>query len=91
MLDADGEVVRASPPAVGATAGTGGPSMPTADEFMLKSVQKALIDRGFYKGSIDGRMGRDLRNALLLFQSHEGLSTTGEVDPATLSRLGLPS
>ena len=90
MLDADGRVVRASPPAAGA-AGTGGPSMPTADEFMLKSVQKALGDRGYYKGPIDGRMGRDLRNALLMFQSHEGLRTTGEVDQATLSRLGLPS
>ena len=91
MLDADGEVVRASPPAAGATARTGGPSMPIADEFMLKSVQKALGDRGYYKGPIDGRMGRDLRNALLLFQSREELQTTGEVDPPTLSSLGLPN
>ncbi len=65
--------------------------MPTADEFMLKSVQKALGDRGFYKGPIDGRMGRKLRNALLMFQGNAGLRTTGEVDPPTLSALGLPS
>ncbi len=91
MLDADGQVVRASPPGVGGTTGTGGSPLPSADEFMLKSVQKALSDKGSYDGPIDGKMGRKLRNALTLFQSRQGLKTTGEVDPPTFSALGLPS
>ena len=62
-----------------------------ADEFMLKSVQKALSGRGYYDDPIDGRMGEKLRDALLTFQGNEGLRPTGEVDPPTMSRLGLPS
>lgn len=42
----------------------------TAD---CKEMQKLLTERGFYRGTIDGRLGRASRNAVHAFQLNEGM------------------
>jgi Putative peptidoglycan binding domain len=45
-----------------------------------KAVQAALARRGYYRGSIDGALGPETRNAIRLFQAHQGLPVTGQLD-----------
>lgn len=53
-------------------------------------IQRALAIRGYNVGQVDGLWGRRSINALAAFQKAEGLSATGELDRATLSRLLQP-
>jgi peptidoglycan hydrolase-like protein with peptidoglycan-binding domain len=49
----------------------------------------ALTQRGLFAFSFDGEFGPQTRRSLKRFQEKEGLEPTGEVDDATLARLGL--
>lgn len=53
------------------------------------SVQRALADRGYYYGAIDGEIGPASRDAIARFQSEHGLAPTGMIDNALLSDLGI--
>lgn len=59
-----------------------------ADELM-RSVQQKLQAQGFYSGSIDGLYGSQTAAAIRRYQVAEGLKVTGELNPQTLSKLGL--
>ncbi|SNS88049.1 His-Xaa-Ser repeat protein HxsA [Azospirillum sp. RU38E] len=56
---------------------------------MAMRVQVELFRLGFYKGTIDGKMGASTRQALKDFQNAEGLAATGTMDNATLAKLGI--
>src|SRR5271166_3132986 len=51
------------------------------------AVQRALAQRGYYKGLIDDKLGPETRRAIREFQSKEGLRASGRVDSATIKKL----
>lgn len=55
----------------------------------VRSAQQALRDKGFNPGSIDGVMGPRTRAAIADFQRKQRLPTTGQLDTATMARLGM--
>ena len=58
---------------------------------MVEAIQRALIERGFDPGKVDGAMGWRTRGAIRVFQRSIGLVDTGRTDDATLTALGLKS
>ena len=66
-----------------------GPTVDAAYDPTVEAVQRALTERGFKPGVIDGAMGVRTRKALREFQRSVGLPPTGEVDAATMAALGL--
>ena len=61
---------------------------PAADSLAAE-VQIELAQRGYYRGPIDGIIGRGSRSALRAFQHRAGLPVTGRIDRATLHLLGI--
>jgi peptidoglycan hydrolase-like protein with peptidoglycan-binding domain len=55
----------------------------------VTAMQRALMDKGFDPGPIDGRMGKRTRAALRDYQKKEGLNATGRWDEETGNRLGV--
>jgi peptidoglycan hydrolase-like protein with peptidoglycan-binding domain len=62
---------------------------PISKRMAFAEVQRQLISRGYYRGHIDGKYGRQTAFALLAFQSGMGLPPTGHLDTSTLNALGL--
>lgn len=56
---------------------------------ILKAVQRALSDAGFYNGPIDGIMGKGSQDGIYAYQLKAGLKDTGLLDVATLGALRL--
>jgi peptidoglycan hydrolase-like protein with peptidoglycan-binding domain len=54
----------------------------------VRGIQQSLKDRGFDPGLVDGIMGGHTASALRDYQRSERLPTTGELDLATVERLG---
>ena len=69
--------------------GGSGAAAHAAPEPMIEAIQRALVERGFEPGKIDGAMGSRTRDALRAFQRSIGLPDTGRIDDATLAALGL--
>jgi peptidoglycan hydrolase-like protein with peptidoglycan-binding domain len=57
--------------------------------LVVAEVQRQLMSRGYYQGSVDGRSGRRTELALRAFQLQSGLPPTGRLDMSTLQTLGL--
>lgn len=53
------------------------------------AVQRALAERGYYYGVIDGIIGPRSRDAIADFQSDAGLAVTGEINYSLLRELDL--
>lgn len=53
------------------------------------AVQRALQERGFYRGQVDGLIGPMSVRAIMTFQSEAGLPPTGEIDSPLLLALRL--
>ena len=64
-------------------------STPSAPHVSLSTVQRKLAYWGYYKGPIDGAMGRDLRSAIKRYQTDSGILATGNLDAGTLAKLGI--
>ena len=64
-----------------------GKSGGTADSIM--AVQKALKEKGFDPGPIDGKMNSRTQAALKSFQSANNLQATGVLDSESASKLGV--
>ena len=60
-----------------------------ASDPEVEAIQRALSERGFDPGKIDGAMGWRTRDAIRGFQRSFGLPDTGRADTATLEALGL--
>jgi peptidoglycan hydrolase-like protein with peptidoglycan-binding domain len=76
------------------TPGFFGPPYPAAPprlsgRMIIAEVQRQLMNRGYYRGRIDGRYGPRTAFAMRAFQSGSGLPPTGHLDPSTLGALGL--
>jgi peptidoglycan hydrolase-like protein with peptidoglycan-binding domain len=54
---------------------------------MVAGAQYQLMSRGYYRGRVDGKYGREMAFALRAFQSRAGLSPTGRLDTETLEAL----
>ena len=59
------------------------------DPATVRTAQRALRDRGFYSGPINGLVEEETRKALLDFQQAAGINATGMVDRATLEALDI--
>jgi peptidoglycan hydrolase-like protein with peptidoglycan-binding domain len=59
-----------------------------ADDMVL-GAQRKLKQLGFYDGVVDGQMGSQTAAAIRRYQIAEKLKVTGEMNPATLHRLGI--
>jgi hypothetical protein len=70
-----------------ATASTGNGSMQNDDQ--VREAQRALNDRGYSAGTVDGIMGPHTEQALRQFQQAQGLGVTGTLDAQTMSALGV--
>lgn len=55
----------------------------------MQSAQQALQQGGFYKGTVDGKMGPHTRQAIRSFQQSKGLHATGHLNQKTLTALGV--
>ena len=55
----------------------------------VKSVQKALQEKGLDPGPIDGVMGPKTQGALRAYQKDQKLPVTGQLDPETREKLGV--
>ena len=58
-----------------------------AHEAVVKALQKALLDKGFNPGKIDGVFGLGTQAAVMAFQRSEGLLADGVAGPRTLAAL----
>jgi len=53
----------------------------------IKDIQTALKNAGFYQGNIDGRMGKQTREALKAFQKANNLRVNGKANKKTWALL----
>lgn len=60
---------------------------PERESDPVKAAQRALRDRGYDPGPVDGSLGPKTRAAVKDFQAAEGLKGTGRLDADTMSRL----
>jgi peptidoglycan hydrolase-like protein with peptidoglycan-binding domain len=56
---------------------------------LVSNVQRALADKGFYRGPVDGLLGPQTREALRDFQRAHQLPVTGRLDEETTRQLGV--
>jgi peptidoglycan hydrolase-like protein with peptidoglycan-binding domain len=50
---------------------------PTPDAALVSGMQKALTEKGLYRGPVDGKFGSQTRTAIAAFQRGAGLKVTG--------------
>lgn len=55
----------------------------------VSAAQRAMQQKGFYSGSIDGKMTSETRSAIREYQKNSNLNVTGDLDQGTLSSLGV--
>lgn len=53
----------------------------------IKDIQAALKNAGFYQGNVDGRMGKQTREALKAFQKAHNLKVNGRANKQTWAAL----
>jgi len=63
-------------------------SSPNLDRDQVRGVQRALEQKGFDPGGIDGVVGPITRSAVRKFQDRYGMKPTGEITNQTLFALG---
>ena len=80
-----GQVGSGTPsPSAAGPAGANG----SADAGQVRSLQKALRDKGMDPGPIDGINGPKTEAAIRAYQKAQNLPETGRLDPQTRERLG---
>ena len=91
-----GAVVGAGVGAYAGNVASGGPAANEGDrrasgnmDSRIARVQRALNDRGFNAGPVDGSMGSSTIDALRRFQAAAGLPVTGNADSQTMVALGI--
>ena len=72
------------------TARSSGPSYQLHPEpERYQEIQKALAERGYFKGEVNGQWGDDSIDALKRFQADQKLPDDGKIDSPSLISLGL--
>ena len=82
-----GELLGAAPGGVPASPVTGA-SEPLGPEA-VRTIQGRLRQLGFYSGQIDGIWGPAMQSSIERFQQGRALQATGQLNPATVTALGL--
>ena len=59
------------------------------DPSRYAEIQKALADRGYFKGDVNGKWGDDSVDALKRFQTDQKLDPDGKINSLSLIGLGL--
>jgi murein L,D-transpeptidase YcbB/YkuD len=59
------------------------------DPERYQEIQKALSDKGYFKGEVNGQWTNDSADALKRFQADQKLEPDGKINALTLSALGL--
>jgi Putative peptidoglycan binding domain len=59
------------------------------DPQRYQEIQKALADRGYFKGTVNGEWGDDSVDALKRFQADQKLPDDGKINSLSLIGLGL--
>jgi peptidoglycan hydrolase-like protein with peptidoglycan-binding domain len=59
------------------------------DQSAVKKMQQALVDRGHYRGKVDGVIGLRTRASIRSLQKAQNLPATGRLDSQTASKLGV--
>lgn len=59
------------------------------DPERYQEIQKALADRGYFKGEVNGKWGDDSTDALKHFQADQKLPDDGKINSLSLIGLGL--
>ena len=62
-----------------------------AEDRNVRAAQQALRDQGFNPGPMDGVMGPRTSAALRDYQTKQGLTASGQLDDATMDKLGVRS
>ena len=75
--------------AAGAMGSASAADAPYVNAQTVRHAQKALNDRGFRTGGVDGHMGPQTEAALVNFQRAEKLQPTGKLDRQTLAAPGM--
>jgi peptidoglycan hydrolase-like protein with peptidoglycan-binding domain len=65
------------------------PKKVKVDKSTVEAAQKALADRGYQTGPVDGIVGPQTRAATSKFQSDQGLKQTGSLNADTLAKLNV--
>ena len=55
--------------------------------MLIADLQRALSDRGFYRGKIDGISGTRTRAAITAYEKAEGLPVTGRPSASVLDHI----
>lgn len=55
----------------------------------IRNIQGRLQQMGYYHGGLDGQWGPETQQALATLQQQRGLQPTGQLNPATVSAMGL--
>jgi hypothetical protein len=63
-------------------------AVPTLNPDNIREVQRALLNRGFEPGPIDGILGPQTEAAVRDFQDRYGIKASGKIDNQTLFALG---
>jgi len=79
------ELLAAPQPAPPAPAAAAAPLTPE----VVRNIQTRLRGLGFYSGAIDGIWGPNMQAAIERFQQGRGLQATGQLNPATITAMGL--
>jgi peptidoglycan hydrolase-like protein with peptidoglycan-binding domain len=64
-------------------------AVPDIDRDDVRRVQRALSEKGFSPGPIDGRVGAHTKKAVQSFQDRFGIKASGNLDNQTLFALGI--
>jgi peptidoglycan hydrolase-like protein with peptidoglycan-binding domain len=80
-----GQAPSASPTAQQQGAATGEPLNPE----VVRTIQGKLRQLGFYSGEADGVWGPNTQTAIARFQQSRGLQATGQLNPNTITAMGL--
>ena len=67
--------------------GIGDVSSGAAEKLSYKQIQQALKNAGYYKGTVDGKMGGHTKKALKKFQHANGLKADGVAGRRTMIEL----
>jgi peptidoglycan hydrolase-like protein with peptidoglycan-binding domain len=63
------------------------PATPTAAPTLIADLQRALSERGFYRGKIDGISGSRTRAAITAYEKAQGLQVTGQPSASVLDHI----
>ena len=69
------------------------PPIPPAENLRpssVRAIQERLRSLGFYTGGVDGVWGQSTQSAIQQFQQNRGLQPSGQLNPATVTAMGIP-